>query len=283
MALLSTSIDLVSGSWLLLLTTAAIAYYAISSIIARRRLRHFKGPFLASFSYIWLIRALGSGRMAEWFTAANSQYGAGPSSTVRIGPNELITTDPEVIRRTSGARSKYTRSGWYKMNALDPNEDAMFNTLSTATHDKIKAQTAPGYAGKENPGLEGEVDLILAQLVDKIRTKYAGKRRGERSNRPLLDLAIMSQFFTLDSIAKIAFGQEFGLIRKEKDLHGHLKMLEELALTISVASGVPYLRSIMGSKLVLRFAAPKPGDKKGIGRIMPFVISPFLCISTYPN
>ncbi|KAL2022953.1 hypothetical protein VTK56DRAFT_4168 [Thermocarpiscus australiensis] len=81
------------------------------------------------------------------------------------------------------------------------------------------------------------------------------------------DLATMAQYFTLGSIARLAFGQESGLIRAEQDLHGHIAMLYEVARPMVVVSGVPYLRPIMRSSLVLRIAEPKPGDKKGLGDI----------------
>lgn len=270
MLLLGT--DVTAGSYLVIAGAVALLYYVTSSVVAWRRLRKFNGPFLGSFSYAWIMRACASGSMGERFAAANARYGSGPSSTVRIGPNELITSDPEVIRRTSAARSKYTRSDWYRLNSLDRRGEAMFSTCDTATHDRLKAQTAAGYAGKDNPHLEAEVDSIVAQMVGKIRTKYAARDGRERSKMPMFDIARMAQYFTLDSIAKVAFGQEFGLIREEKDIYGHIDMLHEVAAPVVFVGGVPYLRAIMGSDLVLAVAGPKPTDKRGLGRIMRFAV-----------
>ncbi|GAB1312517.1 hypothetical protein MFIFM68171_02727 [Madurella fahalii] len=260
--------NITAGSYLLILGGGALLCYVISSVIAWRRLREFNGPFLGSFSYLWIMRACASGSMGVRFAAATAQYGSGPSSTVRIGPNELITSDPEVIRRTSAARSKYTRSNWYRLNSLDDRSDAMFNTCDTATHDRLKAQTAAGYTGKDNPHLEAEIDFVVGQMVEKIRTKYAARDHKERSRMPMFDIATMAQYFTLDSIARVAFGQEFGLVCQEKDIYGHIDMLYEVAPASVFVSGVPYLRAIMGSNLVLTVAGPKPTDKRGLGRIM---------------
>jgi len=254
------------GSWVLAVGVVAVVTYAVSAVIAWRRLREFKGPFLASFSYVWLARASYSGRMAERWMETEAKYGTGSPSTMRIGPNELMTSDPDVIRRASAARSKYTRSTWYKLTTVDPYDDSMFNTLDTATHDKIKAQTAPGYAGKENPGLESEINLLLGQMVDKIRTKYAAAKPGDK--KPMLDLASMAQYFTLDSIAKLAFGEEFGLIREERDIHGHIAAIDDMAAPSVVISAVPYLRAIVGSKFVLQLLGPTTKDKKGMGVLM---------------
>ncbi|KAK4157412.1 Pisatin demethylase [Chaetomidium leptoderma] len=269
MALLPAGINfnLTPTGWILTVGAVAIFSYVVSSVFAWWRLRQFKGPFLASFSYLWIMWASGSGRMGELWAGAEAEYGTGPSSTVRVGPNELLTSNLDVIRRTSSARSKYTRSAWYKMNTADPYYDSMVNTLDTPRHDKVKAQTAPGYAGKDNPGLEGEIDSMVALMIDKIRSKYAGgEKSGEK--KPMLDLASMVQYFTLDSISKIAFGEEFGLIREERDIHGHIEMLNDVARSVVTVAVVPYLRAIMGSKLVLRLIGPSPGDKKGLGRLM---------------
>lgn len=272
MALLTTLLEWTSGPWLPIVAGAAVLYYVISSVLAWRRLRHFNGPFLASFSYTWIVPLLRSGEMAERFAAVGERYGSGsPSSTVRIGPNELMTSDPDVIRRVSGARGKYTRSDWYRLTTMDPYEEAMFNTLDTATHDRIKAQTAAGYAGKDNPNLEEEIDSVVAEVVSKLRTKYAAKTPQERGKMPMVDLARMAQFFTLDSICKVAFGYEFGHVREERDIYGHIEMFDEVSAPVVLVSGIPLLRAIMASDLVLKLAGPKPGDKKGLGRIMAFV------------
>jgi hypothetical protein len=272
--LMDIASTLTAGGWALTLGAVAIATYVVSSIIAWRRLGEFKGPFLASFSYLWLIRASYSGRMAEVFAKTEAKYGGESPSTVRIGPNELMTSDPEAIRATSAARSKYTRSAWYKFSTVDPSDHAMISVLDTAHHDKLKAQTAAGYAGKDMPGLESEVDLVLGWLVDKIRTKYAAAGPGDK--KPMLDLASMTQYFTLDSIAKVSFGEEFGLIREERDIHGHIQALADFAPAAIVIMAIPYFRAVMGSKFVLKLIGPKPQDKKGVGKFVACV-SFFFC------
>ncbi|KAK4124778.1 cytochrome P450 monooxygenase [Parathielavia appendiculata] len=280
MDLLTAGVNLnfTAGAWLLAINGAVILTYAVSSLLAWRRLRQFNGPFSASFSHYWLARASYSGRMGEEWAAADAKYGGtrtgGSGSTVRIGPNELLTSDPSVIWRTSAARSRYARSTWYKMVGVDPYHDSMFSTLDTATHDRLKAQTAPGYTGRDHPTLEAEVDRIVAMMVDRIRSKYAvaGAKStggaGAEEKKPLLDLATMAQYFTLDSISKIAFGEEFGLIREERDIHGHMEIVNEIAAPVVTIAVVPILRAVMGSKLVLKLMGPKPEDKRGVGRML---------------
>ncbi|AEO61226.1 cytochrome P450 monooxygenase [Thermothelomyces thermophilus ATCC 42464] len=264
--LVELSRDRSAGGWLLALGAVAATYYVISSIVAWWRLREFKGPFLASFSYMWLGWISYSGRMSEYMAKAEAKYGGLPPSTIRIGPNELLTSDPDVIRRSSGARSRYTRSNWYKAATLDPYDPAMLSTLDTAAHDRLKAQTAPGYAGKENATLEPDLDAMLGQMTDKIRTKYAAATPGDV--KPMLDLAMMVQYFTLDSISKLAFGEEFGFLRAEGDIHGYLETVESLAPTTVTILALPFLRDILTSKFMLSLLGPTPKDKRGMGVFM---------------
>ena len=244
-----------------------VCYYLVTTILAWRRLRHFPGPLLASVSYLWIAETTLSKRMWKRCRDVSKKYG----SLVRIGPNELLTDDPELIRRMSAARSQYTRSSWYQFNKLDPYEDNMFSLRDTVAHDKMKAKTAAAYAGRENPSLEMEVDSVLAEMVDKIRAKYISAP----GKLIPLDLAKMSQYFTLDSITKIAFGQAFGFLTNERDMFDYMKTIEDVTPFIQTPALVPFLANILSSPIVIKLAGPKYTDKRGMGRLMGCAVSFF--------
>ncbi|TPX14017.1 uncharacterized protein E0L32_000411 [Thyridium curvatum] len=245
---------------LVLAIAAALLYYVAATARAWLRLRSFPGPPLAGLSYAWIARADWSGRGWKYWRDASARYGP----LVRVGPNELITDDVELLRRMSGARSRYTRSQWYALNRLDPYEDSMFSHRDTATHDRLKAQTAAAYSGKENPALEMEIDDVMGQVKALIRRKYLSQGR---TLKPL-DLGSLCQHFTLDSITRIAFGEEFGFVREDGDVHNYMKIVEDIAPFMQVAADVPILASIMSSPIVLKLAGPSTKDKMGIGKLM---------------
>lgn len=93
------------GALLLVAVGLAIVTYIASAFTTWYRLRHIPGPFLASFSYLWLARVAKSGRQFWIYRDMYKKYGP----LVRVGPNELSTYDPEVIRKMNGARSSYGR------------------------------------------------------------------------------------------------------------------------------------------------------------------------------
>ncbi|EOO03266.1 putative cytochrome p450 monooxygenase protein [Phaeoacremonium minimum UCRPA7] len=201
-----------------------------------------------------------SGRGYKVWYDVSSKYGP----LARIGPNDLLTDDPEIIRRLSATTSQYRRSSWYEPTRIDPYDHSMFSLRDNVAHDKLKGKTAAAYSGKENPALEAEVDYVLAELVDKIRTKYISTPGDLRP----LDLAVMAQYFTLDSITKIAFGESFGFLSREEDVYHYLHTIESIAPVAAMTGEIPLLCSIVASPSVLRLAGPKKTDKSGIGKLM---------------
>jgi len=62
----------------------------------------------------------------------------------RVGPNILLTSDPDLVQRMSSARSGYTRSEWYAGQKLEVDHDNLFSTLDDKIHTKRRAQMAMG-------------------------------------------------------------------------------------------------------------------------------------------
>ncbi|KAK0620507.1 cytochrome P450 monooxygenase [Immersiella caudata] len=250
----------------------SVAYYVVSSFFAWRRLQAFPGPFLASFSCLWLMRAGQTGHVERILMAEAEKHN---TLTIRVGPNAILTGDPELIRRTTAVRSRYRRSDWYRMNRLIPGEDSMITALDVAEHDWLKAKTAPGYTGKDVPTLESTIDRVLLELIAKIRAKYAADPSLPRSGtniKPLLDLARIASYFTLDSITQLAFGQNFGFLESETDVYGHFVMLNEMAQkAMAITTAPPFIGRIVSSTPFLRLVdfLIKPENRTGIFRILP--------------
>jgi hypothetical protein len=82
---------------------ALLVAYALGQYRQWQRLRAFKGPLIASLSSLWLPWAITTKECHLKFAKANEQYGP----LARIGPNLLITSDPELlIRMNSGMHNQ---------------------------------------------------------------------------------------------------------------------------------------------------------------------------------
>ncbi|KAI1812681.1 cytochrome P450 [Poronia punctata] len=226
------------------------------------RLRHIPGPRLGSWSYLWLARGVWLGTQYDSYKTLHDTYGGSP--LIRLGPNELTTDDPEIARRMGSAKGAYSRARWYDAMRLNVDHAAMFNLLDPHTHDRLKAKLAPGYSGRETPGLEDIVDQQLADLVELIRKKYVTTKENFRP----LDLARVIPLFTLDVISRIALGREFGCVQADTDVYGFYHNTEVPLPALCVVAEVPWLRKVVNSRLGLRLFGPKETDKVGIGKLM---------------
>ncbi|ORY70987.1 BcABA1, cytochrome P450 monooxygenase [Pseudomassariella vexata] len=256
----STPLDLTPGAWCLLALSIYTIYFLISTIFSWHRLRHIPGPPLASLSYLWLMRTATSGAQYWLYRDLPSVYGP----LIRVGPNELSSSDPEVIKRINGARNGYQRDPWYLAARFDPYHDNIFTILQAEKHDRLKAKIAGAYSGRETPRAEGIVDDQVKALVKLLRERYVstpGKKR-------VVDLAEVTSYFTIDVITRAAFGEEFGCLRTNSDVYGFFESVKKAWAGIAVALDVPWTRNILFSDLYLRVFGPKPTDEAGLGKLM---------------
>lgn len=115
-----------------------LTYFTASTLSSWYRLRLVPGPRLAGFSYLWVLSATTSGRLAWIYEDLTAKYG----NLVRVGPNLLITADLAQLRKMSAARSPYGKDGDYKATVRHPDHDNMLSTTNLAEHDDIKSRLA---------------------------------------------------------------------------------------------------------------------------------------------
>lgn len=125
------------------------------------RLRHIPGPMLASWSVGWQLTGALSGRYHKWLKDAVDKHGKScrhdlhlasspadeeykyPGLLIRIGPNELLSTDPEVLRRMSAVRSAYTKGPFYDAARFVPDVDNVVSMRDEGKHKALRAKMTP--------------------------------------------------------------------------------------------------------------------------------------------
>lgn len=240
-----------------LLATIVLVIYAGNKYRAYNRLKSFKGPFSTGFSELWHSLVMLGCRSHLVYDKVCQKYGP----IARLGPNDLITSSPELIAHMNAVRSPYTRTFWfYRGTRFEPGKDHVFSQLDEEKHNKRRQQMASGYSGKENLALESSIDARLLDLIHLIRSKYVS------SDTPM-DLARKVQYFTLDVISEIGFGQTFGDLKADADLNDYAKSSEEglFALTVAASLGLNWLLHI---PWVGRLVGPSEKDKTGFGKMM---------------
>jgi hypothetical protein len=63
---------------------------------------------------------------------------------VRIGPNLLITSDPELYKRMNAVRSGYFKSTWYSGTRMEADNDNIFSCIDEAKHTEKRFRMALG-------------------------------------------------------------------------------------------------------------------------------------------
>ncbi|KAI1498335.1 cytochrome P450 [Biscogniauxia marginata] len=244
-------------------TFLAVVLLALASnvIWTWYRLRHIPGPLWACWSKYWQIKTQFQGNWYLELKKVGDQYG----ELFRVGPNQLMTTDVDVVRRMAYTKSAYTRGPFYQTFRYLPNQDHSFSLLDDAEHTRRRTLLGPGYAGGAH--LESCVDRQCARLVDLIERKFIST---PTEYRPI-DMTLISSLFTMDCIGDLSFGGDFGGLDEGVDIYNFIKWNEEFFVTAVVVSNYHWLIKI-ASKPFFNRVYPTVNDKEGIGKFIPIAI-----------
>ncbi|KAG7409722.1 Cytochrome P450 monooxygenase lolP1 [Fusarium oxysporum f. sp. rapae] len=226
-----------------LIGVIVVVEYVISMIRQWARLRHFKGPAIAGFSQIWLISRVGGGR-----------------DITRVGPNDLITSDPDLMKHMLNVRTRYKRSSWYDDMRLDPTKDNVLSQRNDDLHSSTRSKMAAAYSSKEVDNIETTVDENVERLLKLFDTEYIAK------GRPF-DFGYKAQYFTLDVISALAFGEAFRDLETDSDVNGCISAIEESMPTIIATTVMPWMIKLLQLP-IFRSMLPSERDKVGVGKVM---------------
>ncbi|KAJ0336386.1 hypothetical protein KNSL1_013302 [Colletotrichum chrysophilum] len=138
-------------------------------------------------------------------------------SLVRVGPKDIVTSDPDLMKHMLG------------------------------------------YSGKEVIGLEDKIDGSVLRLMRLIDTYVAEDKR--------FDFGLKAQYFTLDVISDLAFGNPFGDLASDSDVHGYIHTIEQKMPSIFVATVLPSLLTVL-SWPGLKRLLPSESDATGLGKLI---------------
>ncbi|CAD6446130.1 eb34554e-537a-4da1-8134-b00c23a8627e [Sclerotinia trifoliorum] len=238
-----------------------IGYGVLSRVYNRYfHLQQFKGPVLAGFSSLWLVRTYATGNAAQKFLQLNKQYG----KLARIGPNNLITDDPEINFRILGTHSPYRRGNWFDSLRFHPHFTSIASETSPEKHDALRWKVSAGYTTKNFIGLEDVLDRRIAEWLHRLdKKRMEGGPHG-------FDLARNVRYMTLDAASYVCFSQDLMFTEDESD--DFWDSIEESAPYAQYLSCVHGLFSIawiachiwgLRNKMILT-----ENNNPGIGRIL---------------
>ncbi|UPL04224.1 hypothetical protein LCI18_015158 [Fusarium solani-melongenae] len=155
--------------------------------------------------------------------------------------------------------SQYRRSPWYDGMRFDPANNNILSWRDEDEHFKLRSKMSAGYGGREVENLEPKIDKNILALIKLLR-KYA------EENKPV-DLGRRAQFFTLDVLSDLAFGEPFGFLETDSDVYEYIKTTEETLPMVMVTTVVPWLVKVLSSP-IFKSLLPSEKDRLGFGRVM---------------
>ncbi|KAK4148465.1 Pisatin demethylase [Chaetomidium leptoderma] len=242
-----------------------------------KRLAHVPGPTAAHVSILWLLQRAWNKGLSPCLIEAGNNYGSfnlplppppnpppeGP--VTRIGPNLVLVSDPDELRRISGIRSEYTKGPAYDAGRVtEDSEPHVASQRDPAKHKALKAKMGPAYSLSVEPA----VDRQIAHFVSLIENKYAADPESGRPARSF-DFAEKTQFWALDSVGDFAFGSPFGFLTKDDDVHRFVEMTDVSFKMVTLAGLVPWLNRLR-TVWPLNLLVPREGDRVGFGILFGF-------------
>ncbi|OLN86894.1 Pisatin demethylase 13 [Colletotrichum chlorophyti] len=245
----------------IVLAIAAVAGLLIRDFYLWYRLSHVPGPFWHGVTGFSMARAALNGSVHEYYMELHEKYGP----LVRIGPNTVMFSDGDTLRRIAGARSKYTKGEWYAVGRTTPGEDHLFSMRDEEKRRYLKSKMGPGYSGQENGGFEAGIDKNIASFIDLIDRKYIST---PAEFRPM-DMASKSTYFALDVISELGFGTPYGFLKEDRDMYQYVSTKDAFFPVMITMGNVPWLATLMHT-WPLNLGLPKSGDSAGFGALMGF-------------
>lgn len=255
---MALSTQLYDLRWVLAIVVVTV--YAAFKYRTYQRLAAFKGPFSTGWCEAWHSYWIMGTRSHLAYKDVNDKYG----KIARVGPNDLVTSSTELLAHMNGVRSPYVRSHWYnRATRVEPGKDHIFSQLDETKHQKRRAQIAAGYSGKENLNLESDIDARVQELIHLLSSKYLSD---DARSKPF-DIGRKIQYFALDVISTIGFGEPFGDLKADADLNDYIQSSEEAMLVMKACVGLgltPYLQW----PPIARILGPSEKDKSGFGKML---------------
>ncbi|KAK8126551.1 uncharacterized protein PG998_002310 [Apiospora kogelbergensis] len=206
-------------------------------------LRHVPGPFVASFSNFWKLRAVWNANMHRENIRVHEDYGP----IVRIGPNHVSANDPESVRAIYGVKNVFPKTAFYPLAEAIYNAKflpTLFTTESNAYHMRLKSGAMKAFSMDVVVGLEPFADKCIDVLLRRLREVT---NNGEKPINPV----DWMQYFAFDVLGEINFSKDLGFMEKGYDVDGIIGAIGGILSYVSFIGQVPRVHKfLLGNPLL---------------------------------
>lgn len=236
---------------LLVLLTAVVLCHLIYHRLVHAN-RHIPGPFLASFSQLWLL----------WYTLGTAQHHAHASAhakygpVVRVAPNKVLFSDPHyypLIQTWDKAR------WWYCFRWSDKHHTAA-HELTVKKHDVKRARVAHAYSMTSILSYEVRMDWHIGHFVKQVgRLCDMGDK---------VDMAEWTKFLAMDLLMDVLYSNPLNDLEQGCDNGNIIGYCRDWLNFTQVVGLYPILYQILQLPGIKNLCSIRPTDKQGPGVLM---------------
>ncbi|KAI1879725.1 hypothetical protein JX265_002679 [Neoarthrinium moseri] len=190
------------------------------------------GPKWASLTRLWHMYQIWTGHQNLTILELHKEHG----HFVRIAPNEVSVTHPEVIKKM--ILTPQLKGHWYKMMRFP---DWRFRTAMSVLDPKdkveISKQLASAYAMSNVIKSEGHITALIGRLLEWL-DKFA------ESGKPM-DLSQFFTFTAFDVVGEVVFSKPFGFIEQGIDIDDCISQTLKFESYISIAGFAQWLHNLL--------------------------------------
>ncbi|OCK99432.1 pisatin demethylase [Cenococcum geophilum 1.58] len=209
-------------------------------------LSHIPGPFLASISNLWKIKAAWQEDMPQQNIALHKKYGP----LVRIGPNMISVDDPSAMSVIYGFKSIYLKTAFYPIvEAVYKGKTLanLFTTRSEKYHAHLKRSSVNAYSMTTLADLEPYVQNVIQLFLKRIDEVSEGGKKP-------FDIGSWVQYFAFDALGEINFSEQLGFLETGTDVGNSIATIDGLLRYLSIVGQAPWLHKfLLGNPLFHRF------------------------------
>ncbi|KAJ3526444.1 hypothetical protein NM208_g11184 [Fusarium decemcellulare] len=238
------------------ISASYLAYGIVGLIVARflhefffSPLQHIPGPFLARFTDFYRAALTHQGHVDSYKRKWHKKWGV----AVRVGPNAVSISDPELIRVIYTTKNPWRKSNMYRPNDVVINGmriQNIFNTPDEGFHTKYTRAIGGFWTLTKILDLEPVMDETLAELVGHIDKRFAGTDE-------VCKMDDWVAYFAWDVAANISFGRHYGFMEQSRDVEGIMAESTAGLEYFAPISQIPWLDEWLDKNPVWRIG-PRP-------------------------
>ncbi|KAJ5460255.1 cytochrome P450 [Penicillium daleae] len=214
----------------------------------RSPLKSFPGPAATSFTNIWRLQDVFRGRCDITQTALHRKHGP----AVRMGPNLLSLSDPNLISQVYNTKSPWLKSDMYNVNDVVVSGVRLSNLFSSQDEKWHSTFTRPVktlYSMSRVQDVEENMDITVNLFLDKLRERFVSTGKS-------CEMTDWISFFAWDAMSQATFSQDLGILEAGRDYKGFLGRSNQTLDYFASICQIPLLDMILDKNPIMRVGPP---------------------------